>query len=72
MCACNGKEFGCDAYAHFTAQLPNTVLLRFVTHAPLTEHAPLLKYCPTEVHRNLYDIGEPGFSTDSQNVGFRL
>ena len=56
MCACNGKAFNCNAYVHFTAQFPNTILSCFVTHVPLIEHAPLLEYRSTEVNCNIYII----------------
>ena len=47
-----------------------TVLLRFVAHAPLSEHAPLLEYSRTEVNHNICNIGAPAFSINSQNAFF--
>ena len=32
----------------------STVLSRFLAHAPLSEHAPLLEYRRTEVNRYIY------------------
>ena len=49
-----------------------TILLRLLVHAPLSEHAPLLEYRRMEVNRNIYNIGAPAFSINSQNWGFRL
>ena len=43
-----------------------TVLLHFLAHAPL------LEYRHTEVNHNIYNIGAPTFSINSQNVAFRL
>ena len=40
-----------------------TVLLRFVAHAPLNDHAPLLEYRRKEVNRNIYNIGTTGAET---------
>ena len=34
----------------------DTVLSRFLAHAPLSEHEPLLEYRSTEVDRNIYVI----------------
>ena len=47
-----------------------TISLRLLAHAPLNEHAPLLEYSRTEVNRNIYDIGTPAFSINSQNATF--
>ena len=49
-----------------------TVLLHFLAHVPISEHAPLLEYRHTEVNRNIYNIGAPTFSINSQKVVFRL
>ena len=38
----------------------------------LSEHAPLLEYRHTEVNQNIYNIGVPAFSINSQNAVFRL
>ena len=46
------------------------VLSCFVTHAPLSEHAALLKYRRTKVNCNIYNIGAPAFSINSRNVFF--
>ena len=48
------------------------VLLHFLAHAPLSEHASLLEYRRTEVNCNIYNIGVPAFSKNSQNTYFRL
>ena len=45
-----------------------TVLLRFLAHAPLSKHAPLLKCRLTEVNCNIFNIGAPAFSVNSQNA----
>ena len=47
-----------------------TILSRFLAHAPLSEHARLLEYSHTEVNWNIYNIGAPAFSINSQNTGF--
>ena len=49
-----------------------TVLSHFLAHVPISEHAPLLEYRRTEVNCNIYNIGVPTFSINSQNVVFRL
>ena len=48
----------------------NTVLVRFLAHASLSEHAPVLEYRHTEVNYNVhvYNIGTPAFSIISQNA----
>ena len=50
----------------------STVSSRFLAHTPLSEHAPLLEYRRMEVNRNIYNIGAPAFSVNSQNPAFRL
>ena len=37
---------------------------------PLSEHAPVLEYWRTAVNCNIYDIGAPTFSINSQNTFF--
>ena len=49
-----------------------TVLSRFLAHAFLSEHAPLLEYRCTEVYRDICNIIAPAVSINSQNVAFRL
>ena len=49
-----------------------TVLSHFLVHVPISEHAPLLECRWTEVNRNIYNIGAPTFSINSQNVFFAL
>ena len=41
------------------------VLSRFLAHAPLSSHEPLLEYRRTEVNRNIYNIGTPAFLISS-------
>ena len=43
-----------------------TILLRFLAHAPLSEHVPQLKYRRTEVNCNIYR--HPAFSINSQDA----
>ena len=50
--------------------LSHTVLSRFVAHASLSEHMPLLEYRCTEVYRNIHIIGAPAFSINSQKRVF--
>ena len=50
----------------------HTVLARFLAHAPLCEHVPLLEYRHMEVNCIVYDIGILAFSNISQNMVFRL
>ena len=50
----------------------HTILLRFLAHVPLSELAPLLELRHTEVNCNIYNIGAPTFSINSQNAVFQL
>ena len=52
--------------------LMSTVLSHFLAHAPVSEHASLLKYRHTEVNHNIYNLGAPAFPSISQKVFFGL
>ena len=49
----------------------HTVLARFLAHAPISEHVPLLECRRSEVNCNIYNIGTPAFSIISQNTVFQ-
>ena len=45
-----------------------TVLSHVLVRAPISEHAPLVKYWHTEVNCNIYNIGAPVCSIISQTA----
>ena len=50
----------------------HTVLSRFLAHTLLSEHAPLTEYRSIEVNCNIFNIGTPAFSINSQTAVFQL
>ena len=50
--------------------LLHTVLLCFLAHVPISEHAAIFKYRRTDVNCNIYNIGTIAFLIISQHVIF--